>query len=295
MRIGLIYHQFIPRGGLEGYLLEFCKRLCAAGHELHVVASEVSPLLSKHLGATIHQVPVIKGSPIVRMWQFERAVAGIGRACRELGVPVISGNVRLYNETEGKGILPTPTVGMVGLIDDAAYTGRAGFCDEGDVILLLGEAGGSLAGSEWLHVLHGKLGGRIPRVDLAREKALGELLRQGYQDGTLKSAHDVSEGGLAIALAECCLLGSGVGAQIKLDPIDRVDSLLFGEAPGRVVVTATAANARKLEKAATKAGVPTRKLGKVTGDHFEWKGLFQLSHGTLRDVHEGGLRAIVGS
>ncbi len=229
------------------------------------------------------------------MWQFERAVAGIGRACRELGVPVISGNVSLYNETEGKGILPTPTIGMVGLIDDVAHTGRAGFCDEGDVILLLGEAGGSLAGSEWLHVLHRKLGGRIPRVDLAREKALGELLRQAYQDGTLKSAHDVSEGGLAIAIAECCLLGSGVGAQIKLDPIDRVDSLLFGEAPGRVVVTATAANARKLEKAATKVGVPTRKLGKVTGDHFEWKGLFRLSLGTLRDVHEGGLRAIVGS
>lgn len=88
MRIGLIYHQFIPRGGLEGYLLEFCKRLCAAGHELHVVASEVSPLLSKHLGATIHQVPVIKGSPIVRMWQFERAAS---RLASELPVDVTIG------------------------------------------------------------------------------------------------------------------------------------------------------------------------------------------------------------
>ncbi|MBK7977891.1 MAG: phosphoribosylformylglycinamidine synthase subunit PurL [Deltaproteobacteria bacterium] len=228
------------------------------------------------------------------MWQFERAVAGIGRACRALGVPVISGNVSLYDETEAKGILPTPTVGLVGLIDDVAHVGRAGFQDEGDHVLLLGEATGSLAGSEWLHVLHGKLGGRIPKVDLEREKALGELLRQGFRDGTLKSAHDVSEGGLAVALAECCLLGSGSGASIKLDPIDRVDSLLFGEAPGRVIVTA-AAGAKKLEKAAAKLGIPFRKLGKVGGDSLDWKGLFRLSVATLRDVHEGGLRAITGA
>ena len=229
------------------------------------------------------------------MWQFERAVAGIGRACRALGIPVISGNVSLYNETEGKGILPTPTVGLVGLVDDVTHVGRAGFQDEGDHVLLLGEATGSLAGSEWLHVLHGKLGGRIPKVDLEREKALGDLLRKGFADGTLKSAHDVSEGGLAVALAECCLLGSGAGAQVKLDPIDRVDSLLFGEAPGRVIVTASAAGVKKVEKASAALGIPFRKLGKVGGDVLDWKGLFRLSIATLRDVHEGGLRAITGS
>src|SRR6185503_3573291 len=131
------------------------------------------------------------------MWQFARAVEGLGEACRALGVPITGGNVSLYNETDGRAIYPTPVLVVVGLIEDAAHVLRRSFRSEGDFVYLLGETGDDLGGSEFLKVVHGKVAGRPPRLDMAAEKGLHAMLAEGAARGVLLSAHDLSDGGLA--------------------------------------------------------------------------------------------------
>ncbi|HEY1416783.1 MAG TPA: phosphoribosylformylglycinamidine synthase subunit PurL, partial [Myxococcaceae bacterium] len=138
------------------------------------------------------------------MWQFAEATRGIATACRELAVPVVSGNVSLYNETEGKAILPTPTVAVVGLLPDVSATCAGVFRKAGDKVAVLGETRGQLGGSEWLLMTAGKIAGRPPTLDAAREKALQSVVRDLVRTRKVSSAHDTSEGGLAVALAECC-------------------------------------------------------------------------------------------
>src|SRR5262249_45885769 len=136
------------------------------------------------------------------MWQFAEATRGIATACRELGVPVVSGNVSLYNETEGKAILPTPTVAVVGLLPDVTATSTGVFRRAGDKVAVLGETRGELGGSEWLLMTAGKIAGRPPALDAAREKALQTLVRELVRSRKTVSAHDTSEGGLAVGLPE---------------------------------------------------------------------------------------------
>ncbi|HEY3603158.1 MAG TPA: phosphoribosylformylglycinamidine synthase subunit PurL, partial [Sporichthyaceae bacterium] len=147
------------------------------------------------------------------MWQFERAVTGLADGCLALGVPVTGGNVSFYNQTGTVAILPTPVVGVLGVLDDVTRRVPMSFRNEGDAILLLGDTREELDGSEWAHVVHGHLGGRPPRVDLAAEQRLAALLVAGATQRLFSSAHDLSEGGLAQALAECCLRG-GHGARL---------------------------------------------------------------------------------
>jgi len=149
------------------------------------------------------------------MWQFAEAVRGLADACLELGVPVTGGNVSFYNQTGDAAILPTPVVGVLGVFDDVARRTPAGLRTEGQVIYQLGETRDELGGSEWAHVAHGHLGGLPPRVDLAAERQLGEILVNASRDGLIDAAHDLSDGGLAQALVEACLFG-GVGARIVL-------------------------------------------------------------------------------
>src|SRR4051794_7573837 len=160
------------------------------------------------------------------MWQFEQAVRGLADGCATLGIPVTGGNVSFYNQTGTTAILPTPVVGVLGVIDDVAERIPTGLGDPGDTLVLLGETRDELAGSEWAHVAHNHLGGRPPAVDLAREQLIGEVLRAGL----VSAAHDLSDGGLAQALVEACLI-SDLGCRITLDGDPFIQ--LFSESSAR--------------------------------------------------------------
>jgi phosphoribosylformylglycinamidine synthase II len=204
------------------------------------------------------------------MWQFERAIEGLADACRALEAPIVGGNVSFYNETEGRAIHPTPTVAMVGLIEDERSALTQWFKREGDLIFLLGDPAGSLAASEYLAVLHRLEAGRPAPVDLDRERAVHEAVRAALGAGLINAAHDCSEGGLAFTLLECCLPAADatLGATIRLEPQGRLDALLFGEAPSRVVVAGPPESRARLEHAAADAGVPIHLLGKVGGERL---------------------------
>ncbi len=152
------------------------------------------------------------------MWQFARAVEGMGAACRALDIPITGGNVSLYNETDGRAVLPTPVVGVVGLIENADTVVSRAFRSAGDAVVLLGEGRDELGGSEYLKVVHGLIRGVPPVLDLAREAALQRLLVGAIGSGVIRSAHDCAEGGLAVTLAECCF-DAGVGVEVELPAV----------------------------------------------------------------------------
>jgi phosphoribosylformylglycinamidine synthase len=208
-------------------------------------------------------------------YQLEQAIEGMSAAARALETPVISGNVSLYNESFGQPIYPTPVVGMVGLLEGETPL-PAGFQREGDVVTLLGAwepAPEDLGGSSYLQVLHRQVAGRPPALDLERERAVQRLCLEAYQAGLLRSAHDCSDGGLAVALAESCIWGDlGITAEGDLlpasgtEPVDlKMLAFCFGEAPSRIVVSLSAENWAKLNALAESAGVPARRLGIVGG------------------------------
>jgi phosphoribosylformylglycinamidine synthase len=207
------------------------------------------------------------------MWQFARAIDGIADACRALEAPIVGGNVSFYNETEGKAIFPTPMIGMVGLIEDLRAVVTQWFKREGDVIYLLGDTPGSLAASEYLAVVHGVEAGRPAPVDLKRERAIHDALRAAIATGLVTSAHDSSEGGIAAALAECCISSpaGALGARVTLEGGGRADALLFGEAPSRVIVSTHAENAARLEGSFAESEVPFRRIGEAGGAGLEIK------------------------
>lgn len=205
------------------------------------------------------------------MWQFVRAVEGMGDACRALGIPITGGNVSLYNETDGQAILPTPTIGVVGLLEDAACVVRRPFRVAGDLVVLLGSSGPELGGSEYLKVVHGLIRGTPPALDLAREAALVRVLVRAAAAGILRSAHDCSEGGMAIALAECCF-GAGLGVTADVEPVDGdcgafTDVFtLFGESASRAIVSVAPDDLGALERLSSAEGLPAAVIGTVGGD-----------------------------
>ena len=207
------------------------------------------------------------------MWQFAEAVRGMGDACRTLGIPITGGNVSLYNETDGRAVLPTPVLGVVGLIEDAARTVRRAFGTAGDAVVLLGQSRDELGGSALLHVLHGLIRGLPPALDLAREAALQRLLVDGAARGLMRSAHDCAEGGLAVALAECCFDG-GLGVEVDVPAVPAGSpgygdaATLFGESASRVVVSVDAGRLAELLELAAAAGVPARRIGVAGGDRI---------------------------
>jgi phosphoribosylformylglycinamidine synthase II len=201
------------------------------------------------------------------MGQFEAAVRGISDACRALDIPVVSGNVSFYNETDGRAIPPTPTVGMVGLLEDVEKRVRMPFRGEGDVIALLGETGDELGGSEFLRVVRGRDEGPCPEMDLPAERRLTDMLARNAESGRLASAHDVSDGGFAIAAAECAMT-SGLGADIALEADVRPSSLLFGESAGRAIISFAKDRENAVRSSAEELGVPFRVIGRVGGDRL---------------------------
>jgi len=221
------------------------------------------------------------------MWQLGEAVRGIGDACRALGIPITGGNVSLYNETEGRAIFPTPVLGVVGLLEDAAKTTTRAFKREGAAVVLLGDNLGELGGSEYLATLHGMVAGQPPALDLVREAALQKLIVALIRGGLVDSAHDCSEGGLAVTLAECTFNSGGIGVTADAvaptggdKPLGRGDkplglsiawqanATLFGESASRIVVSASADKLDAVLAAAKDAGVTSAVIGKTGGDRI---------------------------
>ncbi|HKA69631.1 MAG TPA: phosphoribosylformylglycinamidine synthase subunit PurL [Actinomycetes bacterium] len=227
------------------------------------------------------------------MWQFAEAVGGLADGCLALGIPVTGGNVSFYNQTANTAILPTPIVGVVGVIDDVARRTPTGFRRAGDVVLLLGATSDEFGGSEWAHVVHGHLGGRPPAVDLAAERLLAELLVAGSRERLLSAAHDLSDGGLAQALVESCLVGA-IGVRLALpgdlDPF----VALFAESAARALVAVPSSSEPRFTEMCRARGFPITRLGVVAGDAIDVQGQFSIPLAELRSVHEATLPARFG-
>ena len=207
------------------------------------------------------------------LWQFKEAVAGLTEACRALEIPVVGGNVSFYNETLGQAILPTPIVGMAGILDDVEARCTQWFAAPGDRVALLGPDTVSLGGSELLWVRHRKVAGRLAPLDLQVERAVQEACRAAIGARLVASAHDCAEGGLAVALAEACVSGPRrQGAEVELGPSGaRPDLTLFGEGPSRVVVSVKAEGVRHFERLMSEFRVPWRWIGRVGGERLIMK------------------------
>ncbi|MBI5233204.1 MAG: phosphoribosylformylglycinamidine synthase subunit PurL [Deltaproteobacteria bacterium] len=229
------------------------------------------------------------------MWQFSEAICGMSKAAEKLGVPVISGNVSLYNETSGSAIYPTPTVGMVGLINDIKFNTTQWFKDEGDIIVLLGRTYEELGASEYLKVIYGMDKGMPPRIDLDVEKALHEACLSAINAGIIKSSHDVSEGGLASAIAECCMSGNVLkGAELTFDFGGmRPDAFLFGESQSRVILSLDEDNIGRLEDICASNDLPLCIIGRVGADMFRINDLMSISVERLKEVWSGTLENYV--
>jgi phosphoribosylformylglycinamidine synthase len=207
------------------------------------------------------------------MWQIGEAVRGIGDACRALGAPITGGNVSLYNETEGRAIFPTPVLGVVGILEDASTTVTRTFKTAGSAVVLLGDNLGEFGGSEYLATMHNLVAGKPPALDLKREAALQKLIIKLIADGCIESAHDCSEGGLAIALAECTFDSGGLGVSADVtgvvserNPSFAVNATLFGESASRIVVSVASRHLDAVMSAAAAAAVTAREIGRVGGD-----------------------------
>jgi phosphoribosylformylglycinamidine synthase II len=225
-------------------------------------------------------------------WELEEAIAGLAYACRALELPIVSGNVSLYNDSNGtSAIYPTPVVGMVGLIDDYSKRLSAGVRTEGDFVLLIGSSHNDLGGSEYLKVEHGAVAGRPPSLDLTREKAVNRLILSAAQSGYLHSAHDCAEGGMLVALAESCLLG-GVGVRcpaLRPEPPLRLDAAFFGESPSRFIVSVPSRAMPEMQSLARRHNVELSLLGLAGGDVIEFEGQLKMSLTDLRQAWEGAM------
>ena len=229
--------------------------------------------------------------------QLEQCILGIAEACRVLEVPVVSGNVSLYNESRGQAIFPTPIIGGLGLMEDANKATRSAFAGDGLVVGLLGaDTNGAdshdLAGSEYLRLVHGRLEGS-PKIDIDLEKRVQRVCRDAIGQAIITSAHDCSEGGLAVALAECSIQG-GIGFTGEFPVDDRWDATLFGEKQSRIVVGLPEDRWEALAGLAAAADVPLLRLGYTGGDRFAVKGQVDLPVAQISDVWNKGLEAASG-
>jgi phosphoribosylformylglycinamidine synthase len=225
------------------------------------------------------------------MWQFSQVIEGMRDACVVLGVPVVSGNVSFYNETDGVPIYPTPTIAMVGLLPRVERHVTPWFKAAGDLIVLLGRTREELGGSEYLKIVHGLVKGTPPWIDLRLERAVQRACITAAEKGILRSAHDVSDGGLAVALAECCITGpeKPLGARIDLREMIRADALLFGESQSRIVVSIKEKDLARLKQIAAEESAPMQVLGEVGGSRLSLQPFAQLPVEEMRSIWAHGL------
>jgi phosphoribosylformylglycinamidine synthase len=238
------------------------------------------------------------GKPEI-LWQFARAVDGIADACLALEIPVVSGNVSFYNETGARAIPPTPIIGMAGLLEDAERRTTQWFKGEGDRIALLGPDDVSLGGSEFLWTLYGKVAGRLAPLNLKVERSVQSACRAAIEQGLAASAHDCSEGGLAVALAEACVAGPALlGADVALPPGARSDVVVFGEGPSRIVVSVPGRGERHFEALMREWGIPWRWIGTVGGERLRVRVgnhlVLSLPLEPLGDAWRNGFARVVG-
>ncbi|MFC5801395.1 phosphoribosylformylglycinamidine synthase subunit PurL [Streptomyces formicae] len=226
------------------------------------------------------------------MWQFAEATRGLADACHTLGTPVTGGNVSLYNQTGETAIHPTPVVAVLGVIDDVTRRTPIAFAEEGQLLYLLGETREEFGGSAWSQVVHDHLGGLPPKVDLDRERLLGEILISASRDGMIDAAHDLSDGGLVQAVTESCLRG-GKGARLVVpDGLDAF-TFLFSESAGRAVVAVPRSEELRFTDMCGARGLPATRIGVVDGDAVEVQGVFGIPLSELRTAHEETIPAIL--
>jgi phosphoribosylformylglycinamidine synthase len=245
-------------------------------------------------------------------YQLQQVIEGMAQACEALGAPVVSGNVSLYNESGGEAIYPTPVVGVLGLMDDVARNCPPRFQRAGDVIALLGDTLDELGASEYLAAIHGLVAGQVPRLDLHREAAVQRLCRQAIARGLLRSAHDCSDGGLAVALVESCSgpyglppddaaagappCGWPLGARVEVPDAwraMRADAVLFGESQSRIVVSLAPEDWAALEALAGEHGVPVHRLGTTGGERVVLAPYVDLPLAGALATHATALEALL--
>ncbi|NQT46091.1 MAG: phosphoribosylformylglycinamidine synthase subunit PurL [Candidatus Omnitrophica bacterium] len=235
-----------------------------------------------------------------RFWQFKNCVESLAEACEYLNIPVVSGNVSFYNESPNGPIFPTPTIGMIGIIEDIDKRCTANFKDDGDLLFLLGECKDELGGSEYLKRIHGVKAGDAPECDLEIEKRLQEACLELIDKGAIKSAHDCSEGGLVVAIAESCISSEGEekGAAISVPEIGfRKDSYLFGETQSRIVISCSPRERERVKKIASSHKIIASEFGKVGGDSLTFeisdKKVINIALKDLIKAWRGGLKKYV--
>jgi len=269
-----LYTRLDPRTGARIAVAEACRNLACVG------ARPIGVTNCLNFGNP--EKPEVMG-------QFEQAVTGLAEACRTFGIPVTGGNVSFYNDTEGLSIHPTPVLGIVGIIDDIRKAVRPGFRAAGDAVVLIGENLEEVGGTEYLRIAHGLEAGAPPAIDLEQEKRNQECLLELIDAGLVRSAHDLSEGGLAVALAECAFASEGkTGCEIDLEDGLREDALLFGESQSRIIMTCRRANLGRVLELLAARGVPARAIGRVGGDAVA---VSRKGREILRVPVETGLRA----
>jgi phosphoribosylformylglycinamidine synthase subunit PurL len=275
------YGRLDPRRGAEIAVAEAARNLVATGAE---------PLaVTNCLNFGNPEKPEV-------FWQLSEAIDGLAAACEALGTPVVSGNVSLYNDTTGVSIDPTPVIGMVGRLEDVDRRLTAGFKAAGDAVVLIGPIGAELGGSEYQRLAHGTAEGPPPALDLALERRVQAAVREAAQKALLRSAHDCAEGGLAVALAECCLLGGlGVRASLpeaKASP-ERSPSwsagILFGETQSRFLVSVEKESRVQLRALLEQREVPYREIGVVEGDGISIEGVIDVHLDDARAAYDGAL------
>src|SRR5262249_36721206 len=274
-------------------------RLAVAEAARNVVCSGARPLaITNCLNFASPERPEV-------MWAFSETIDGMAEACRALGTPVTGGNVSFYNETEGEGVYPTPVIGMLGLIEDARHTTTQWFKEAGDIILLLGVTRNDLGASELLSVVAGEASGAVPRLDLEAEKAVQKVCLEAIQACLVRSAHDCSDGGLAVALAESCFSSYGreaIGARIDLSEHAKLSgpwsfgyapALLFGESPSRIIASLKPEHVSQVKNIAQRAGVSCAVIGEAGGDSLsvacDGKPLIEVAVSSLEQAWRNAL------
>jgi len=226
---------------------------------------------------------------------FSEAVAGMGEACRMFETPVTGGNVSFYNEDPDRAVFPTPTIGMLGVVEDTKDITTQWFKESGDLIYLMGETKEELGASEYIYSIFNKTSGPVPEIDLSFEKQVQDTVLEAIKAGYIKSAHDCSDGGLAVALAECCISNRErmIGASINLDEDIRTDCLLFGETQSRIIVSTKKENGVKLVDLCAKNNIPVSAIGIAGGEMFSINNLINLSLPDLSEAYYESLPKIL--